>query len=93
LLRNVRNGFAFKVMAMFAVNHYISLVVDETGQCFEQCGLSSAIWANHRYKFTRGNRKRRIQKRPCVAVGHCYVDSLKNTSSVGHEQRNAFAIR
>jgi hypothetical protein len=45
-------------MAMFAVNYYIAFVVNETGQCLEQCGLTSAVWTNDRHKFTRSNRKR-----------------------------------
>jgi hypothetical protein len=46
LLGNICDGFALEVMAMFAMHHDIALVINESGERFEQGGLPSAIGAD-----------------------------------------------
>jgi hypothetical protein len=57
LLRNVCDGFALEVMALFAMHHDITIVIDESGEGFKQGGFAGAIGADDRNELTCANGK------------------------------------
>jgi hypothetical protein len=57
LLGNVCNCFAFEVMAIFAMHHDITLVINESGKGFKQGGLAGAVGADDRYELASANGK------------------------------------